>query len=97
MGILVDLDDDETKRLSQRASAHGHSIEEEAKEILKDSLGRPRIVKPGEPTNLYDQIRADVERSGGGFEIEPLPRHYISDFPDFSGPEFDHLNKDDHS
>ena len=97
MGILVDLNDDDTKRLGQRASAHGHSIEEEAKKILKESLGRQRVLNPGEPTNLYDQIRADVERFGGGFEIEPLPRQYTSDFPDFSGPEFDHLNEDDHS
>jgi plasmid stability protein len=96
MGILVDLDDEEAKRLRLRADKHGHSVEEEARNILKDSLQQRPVPAPGEPTNLYDQIRTDVARFGGGFEIKPLPRQRIVSV-DFDGPEFDHLNEDDHS
>jgi antitoxin FitA len=91
MGILVDISDDLDKRLRLRATQHGHSVEEEVQKILKDSLSPP----PREPGNLYDQIREDVERLGGGFEFNPLPRYRIRQPPDFTAPEFDHLNEDD--
>lgn len=84
MGIQVDLNDDETKRLRNRAREHGRSLEEEARQILTDSLGpAPKPAEPGEPDNLYDQIRADVAKFGGGFDLKPLPRQRVRTPPGF--------------
>lgn len=40
------------------------------------------------PDNIYDAIRAEVERLGGGFKFEPLLRVYDRDPPDFNDLSF---------
>ncbi len=43
---------------------------DEAKAYRDDPLARP-----APPDNLYDAIRAEVDRLGGGFIIKPLKRY----------------------
>ncbi|HEY2070248.1 MAG TPA: hypothetical protein VGG48_11895 [Rhizomicrobium sp.] len=95
MGILVDLNEDLDTRLRQRATAHGRSVEEEVQTILTESLGPAPQASNSE--NLYDQIRADVARFGGGIALELPPRQEVREPPDFSTAKYDRLNQDDHS
>ena len=54
------LDDDIKQRLSIQAAEHGHSMEEEAREILRSAL-----TEPAPPTNLARAIRARFAPFGG--------------------------------
>jgi antitoxin FitA len=83
---IRNLDDDLKKRLRLRAAEHGRSMEEEARDILRDVLEVPAHEgKTG--LDLFNEIRALFEPLGG-MELEPLPREPIREPPDFSGPEF---------
>lgn len=60
------LDPAVKERLRVRAAQRGHSMEEEARRILSDTL-------KAEPANAYDRLRrhfADI----GGVELELPPR-----------------------
>jgi plasmid stability protein len=62
------LDPAVKERLRVRAARHGHSMEEEARRILSETL----TAKP-EPANAFDRLRrhfADL----GGVELELPPR-----------------------
>ena len=60
-GLTIrDLDDDLAQRLKRRAEAHGRSVAEEAREILR-SAG----ADDGPPRNLAAAIRARVAPLGG--------------------------------
>ena len=64
-GILADitirrLDEKTAKKLRARAARHGHSIEEEARQILRSALRQIN-----DPSDLYDAIRRRVEPLGG--------------------------------
>jgi antitoxin FitA len=76
---IRNLDDDLKKRLRVRAAEHGHSMEEEARQILNDGLNEKN--KSG--AQILEQIRAIVEPIGG-IELELPPREPIPDPPDFS-------------
>ena len=80
---IRNLDDDLKKRLRLRAAEHGRSMEEEARQILKDELNQKH--KTG--ADILRQIRAIVEPIGG-IEIELPPREPIPDPPDFSSLGF---------
>lgn len=79
---IRNLDDDLKKRLRLRAAERGHSMEEEARDILQSSL---RQGLSG--AEFLAAIRADVAALGG-IKLEPLPRQPVREPPDFSGPEF---------
>ena len=66
---IRDIDSRLKGRLRVQAAHHGHSMEEEAREILRAALatGRPRI------GSLVDSIRARIEPLGG-IELEIAPR-----------------------
>jgi plasmid stability protein len=81
---IRNLDDDMKRRLGIRAAEHGHSIEDEAREILATELAAV-TVSGGE---FYAAIRADVAAAGGGVRLEPFLRTPERDRPDFSGPEW---------
>jgi plasmid stability protein len=81
---IRNLDDDLKKRLRMRAAGHGRSMEEEARDILRDALEKPR---PKTGLEMFKEIRALVEPLGG-IELELPPREPIREPPDFSGPEF---------
>jgi plasmid stability protein len=69
-------------RLKARAAAHGRSMEEEARVILRESTGSEE-----EPTmNWVDAIRALVEPLGG-IELQLPERTPLRDPPQFDAPE----------
>ena len=57
---IRNLDDDIKRRLRVRAAEHGRSMEEEAREILRDVVGHARP-----PMDLAHRLRARVARTGG--------------------------------
>ena len=72
------LDDDLKQRLRVRAAEHGHSMEQEARDILEAALDGP--ARTGE--ELVRRIRARVEPYGG-FELELPPREPMREPPTF--------------
>jgi antitoxin FitA len=71
---IRDIDDRLKARLRLRAAHHGHSMEEEAREILRTALAAPRSPN----RSLVDCIRARMEPFGG-FELQIAPRESIRD------------------
>jgi plasmid stability protein len=67
-----DIDDRLKARLRLRAAHHGHSMEEEAREILRTALAAPRSPNG----SLVDAIRARVVPLGG-VELKIAPRKSI--------------------
>ena len=79
---IRNLDDDLKKRLRIRAAEHGRSMEEEARDIIRDALAKsPEQGKTG--LDLFDEIRALFEPLGG-MELEIPPRE-----PGREPPHFD--------
>ena len=72
------LDDDVKTRLRVRASANGRSMEEEARIILREAVGRE-----AKPENLASFIRECFEPFGG-VDLELPPREPMREPPDFS-------------
>ncbi len=68
------------ERLRVRAAQHGHSMEAELREILKETLKEPE--RPPE-LNLYERIRARFAPLGGADDIELPPREPVPDPPRF--------------
>ncbi len=69
------------ERLRIRAAQHGHSMEAELRDILKESLKEP---EPAPEPNLYERIRARFAPLGGADDIELPPRE-----PALEPPRFD--------
>lgn len=82
---IRNLDNDLKARLRLRAAQHGHSMEEEARSILRVALAGS--VDDNSGAALYADIRALVEPFGG-IELELPPREPQREPPDFSGVEF---------
>ena len=76
------LDDEAMARLRARAAAHGRSPEEEARSILRATLGLAE--QPATATCLARAIRARVERIGG-IGLGLPPRDAAREPPDFDG------------
>jgi plasmid stability protein len=72
------FDDGLKQRLRIRAATHGHSMEEEVRDILRVALASDSA----SPRNLADSIRARVETIGG-FDLDIAPRDPIREPPDF--------------
>jgi len=69
---IRDIDDRLKARLRVQAAHHGHSMEEEAREILRMALSTGR----SRNGSLVDAIRARIEPLGG-IELEIAPREAI--------------------
>jgi plasmid stability protein len=69
---IRNLEETTKRKLKVRAAMHGHSMEQEAREILKGALSSA----PKKPVNLADAIRRRFAPLGG-VELEPLPREPI--------------------
>ena len=67
------------ERLRVRAAQHGHSMEAEVRDILRDTLKEPE--RPP-AANLYQRIRARFAPLGG-VDLELLPREQAPDPPRF--------------
>ena len=74
---IRNLDEDVKTRLRVRAAGNGRSMEEEARLILRDAVGR----KPG-PHNLAEAIRARIAPLGG-VDLELPPREPAREPPTF--------------
>lgn len=74
---IRNLDDDLKRRLRIRAAEHGRSMEEEARDIL-----RQVVAETPPPRNLAAAIRHRVA-SFGGVDIDLPPREPIRDTPRF--------------
>lgn len=78
---IRNLDDDLKKRLRMRAAEHGRSMEEEARQILKEGLAE----RYRRGADLVRAIREIVEPIGG-IDFELPPREPIRDPPGFNEP-----------
>ncbi len=66
--IVRNIETDVKERLAQRARAHGHSMEEEVRRILRDAVGDQ--ARPSDQQGLGTQLAQCFE----GVELyEPLP------------------------
>jgi plasmid stability protein len=72
------LPDATKERLRVRASSHGHSMEEEAREILTVALARQGLTE----SNLGESIRRRFAALGG-VELADLPREPMREPPSF--------------
>ena len=70
------LDPAVKERLRVRAARRGHSMEEEARQILSESLAE-------EPTNAFDRLRRHFATLGG-VELELPPRRPGREPPSFA-------------
>lgn len=73
---IRNLSDEIKQRLRIQAAEHGHSMEEEAREILRIAL-----VKNNPRVNLAQSIRARFEPLGG-VELDIPPREPMRDPPE---------------
>jgi len=81
------LDDEVKKRLRLRAASHGHSMEQEAREILSHGVGEaerdPSPHQPNnEPVGLGEAIRRRFAPLGG-MELDIPPRGPLREPPKF--------------
>jgi plasmid stability protein len=81
---IGNLDDLLKSRLRVRAAIHGHSMEDEARDILRNALGR----EPGRQRNLAAAIRARFAPLGG-VELPAMPRDAMRAPPHFTGSNGD--------
>ena len=65
---IRNLDDDVKRRLRVRAAEHGRSMEEEARDILRQGVGQPNA-----PRNLGQAIHARFAALGG-IDLPPTKR-----------------------
>lgn len=74
---IRNLDDDVKRRLRVRAAEHGRSMEEEARDILRQVVGQP-----GAPRNLGKAIHARFAALDG-VDLPPVQRSPMRSAPDF--------------
>lgn len=74
---IRNLDDDVKTRLRVQAAGNGHSMEEEARQILRDAVGR----KPNS-NNLASVIRSHFGPTNG-VDLELPPRGPMREPPSF--------------
>lgn len=74
---IRNLDDDVKTRLRVQAAGNGHSMEEEARQILRDAVGR----KP-KSNNLASVIRSHFGPTNG-VDLELPPRGPMREPPSF--------------
>ena len=74
---IRNLDDDVKRRLRVRAAEHGRSMEEEARDILRQVVGQPSA-----PRNLAQAIHARFAALGGVDLALPV-RTPMRSIPDF--------------
>jgi len=76
---IRNLDEPLKARLRVRAATHGHSMEEEARDILRQALNR----EAAPPANLAEAIRARFAPLGG-FDLPDTPREPMREPPSFA-------------
>ncbi|EJJ27712.1 FitA-like ribbon-helix-helix domain-containing protein [Rhizobium sp. CF142] len=74
---IRNIDDALKRRLRIRATSHGRSMEDEARDILRSALATGETSR-----NLVQSIRARVAPTGG-VDLDIPAREPIRDIPDF--------------
>jgi plasmid stability protein len=74
---IRNLDEDIKRRLRVRAAEHGRSMEEEARDILRQVVGQPSA-----PRNLGQAIHARFA-AAGGVDLPPAHRSAVRPATDF--------------
>lgn len=87
--LIRNLDDKVKERLRAQAARNGRSMEEEARLILRLGVAVHRNRKGG--TGLGTRLH-EIAMRFGGFDLELPPREPARPAPDFSGPEYAHLD-----
>lgn len=82
--VIRNVDDAVHTRLKARAAAHGRSMEEEVRIILRQSLATAPV---GAAQTLGQAMRAIFEPLGG-LDLPPIQPGPAREPPDFSGPEW---------
>jgi plasmid stability protein len=82
--VIRNVDSTLHARLKQHAAAHGHSMEEEVRRILRDRLAAAPLDAGG---GWVDAIRAVVEPLGG-VDLQAIEREKLGDPPDYAGAEW---------
>ena len=86
---IRNLDDDVKAQLRLRAECHGRSMEEEARQILREAVEPLDAVEPQDaPEKLADAIIAIFEPLGG-VELDIPPRGPDPGAPEREPPTFD--------
>jgi plasmid stability protein len=71
--IVRNIEQDVKKRLAQRARAHGHSMEEEVRRILREAVGEE--ARPSHEPGLGTQLARHFEEHGlSGIELPEMQR-----------------------
>lgn len=83
--VIRNIEDTVHARLKEQAAAHQRSMEEEARQILRQSLA---VAPRGHALSFGQAMRAIFEPIGG-VDLPEIPRQPPRDPPDFSGPEWD--------
>lgn len=82
--VVRNVDEAVHARLKERAAAHGRSMEEEARIILRQSL----VTAPVEVAQTLGQAMRAIFEPLGGLDLPPIPQAPAREPPDFSGPEW---------
>lgn len=83
--VIRDVEPELHTRLKAQAAAHGRSMEEEVRNVLRQSVaGSPSDMAQG----FGHAMRALFEPLGG-FELPDTGHEAPRDPPDFAGPEWD--------
>ena len=83
------IEDDLKRRLRIRAAEHGHSMEEEARRILRAALGEDEaLAETAAPEKDLGTEIHELFAPLGGVELDIPPRIGELRIPDFSGSEF---------
>ncbi len=75
---IRNLDDDVKTRLRVRAAENGRSMEEEARVILREAVGREGVPVKGLGTAIHERFKPF-----GGVELELPPREPMREPPRF--------------
>ena len=75
---IRNLDDDVKTRLRVRAAENGRSMEEEARVILREAVGREEVPAKGLGTAIHERFKPF-----GGVELDLPPRESMREPPRF--------------
>lgn len=78
--LRLKIDDDLAEALQRRAAEHGHSLEEEALNVLSGVLV-PSLAKSGENVSVGELFERWREEVGGGVDFELPDRREWEDRP----------------
>jgi plasmid stability protein len=83
--VIRDVEPELHTRLKAQAAAHGRSMEEEVRSVLRQSIA----ASSSDLSPKFGQAMRALFEPLGGFELEEANRETPRDPPDFIGPEWD--------